>query len=181
MKLKDLVSKYGEYEVIDETEFKTWNATLPEEKSASIQFESREGIQIRLEPSKLETVWKLENGDKYFYICDFGYIGTSSWYECEPDRHKREFGNVFLTKEDAEREAERRKVETLLLKHGGRRWFKKAPSENFYIWLRQGGGIVISDTNPVLGTIYFDSREQAEKAITEIGEQKIKETLFEVR
>lgn len=183
MKLKELVEKYGEYEVIDNIKFKTWDATLPEEKSASIQFESREGIQIRLEPPKPKTVWDLESGDKYFIL----YAdGAAPEYEWRKDgyisKSYRDQGNVFLTKEEAEKDAERRVVETLLLKHGGRRYFD-GHNHNFHISLdeyEEHLKVYILMT-PTQGTIYFDTSARAEKAISEIGEKRIKKALFEVR
>lgn len=163
MKLKNLIEQYGEYDVVMYR-----NITTNE-------------IVINGSKPKPKSAWDLREGDEYFYIYGItvyqAYWGNSEHY----DQLRILAGDVFLTKEEAEKEVERKKIETLLLKHGGRRWFKKAPSENYYIWLRQGGGIVISDTSPVLGTIYFDSREQAEKAVAEIGEARIKQALFKER
>lgn len=154
IKIKDLMSTYGEYTISDE-------------------------LIEKLEPPEATTVWDLPNGDTCYYIDVEGDVILSAWYEsC---RGERDIGNVFLTQEDAESDVERRKVETLLLRHGGRRWFKKAPLKNFYIWLHKGRVIVSADSCPAQGTIYFDSREQAEKAIAEIGETYIKNILFEVR
>lgn len=165
MKLSDLMDKYGD-----------WHVDL----KSVIGNDEIESVTIDLTKPKPKSVWDLKDGDVYYVIDSNGNVPTCyKWigHGCD----EREVGNVFMTKEEAEHEIERRKVETLLLKCGGRRWFKKAPSENYYIWLRQGGGIVISDTSPVLGTIYFDSREQAERAIAEIGEARIKQALFKER
>ena len=88
-----------------------------------------------------------------------------------------------MTEEEAEKDVERRKVETLLLKYGGRRWFKD-DTPNYFIRVYENGGWLTSDwTNhsPIQGTIYFDTEKQAIDAIEEIGEDKIIEALFEVR
>ena len=177
MKLKDLLEKYGEYEVIDETKFKTWDATLPKERSGSIQIEGREGIQIRLEPPKPKSVWDLEERDTIFTInCD-GFIEDDKWYGCFDD--ERDNGNVFLTYEEAEKDLERRKTETLLLKHGGHRWAREGV--NYRLGLQYNMVVICKDMYPLQGAIYFDLEQEAQKAIDEIGEDRIKRALFEVR
>lgn len=184
-KLKDLISEYGEYEIIDEIKFKSWDATLPEEKSGSIQFESREGIQIRLEPPKPKpkSIWGLESGDKYFILYADGAVTEYEWIkDGYISKSYRDQGNVFLTKEEAEKDAERREVETLLLKYGGRRWFDEH-NFNYHIGLDDleehlNVYILVTVTQ---GAIYFDSKDNARKAIDEIGADRIIKALFEVR
>jgi hypothetical protein len=83
--------------------------------------------------------------------------------------------------EEAEKEVERRKFETLLLKYGGRRWFNEK-GDNFYL-VRENKDFETYQAYCILplGTIYFDTEEQAKKAISEIGEERLKRALFEVR
>ena len=171
MKLKELVEKYGEQEVL------CW---------AERADESLEWVNIKLEPPKPKTVWDLEKGDKYFVVCY-----NKSTYTCEMrtwgngdyEKAGREIGILFLTKEEAEKDGERRKVETLLLKHGGRRWFKE-DTPNYFIRVHENGRWLTSDwTNhsPIQGTIYFDTEKQAKDAIEQIGSVRIGKALFEVR
>lgn len=158
MKLKELVEQYGEY-------------TVPQE------------LIEKLEKPKPQSVWELEEGDEYYYINADGYINISTYAEVESEENCVSVGNVFLIYEEAEKDVERRKVETLLLKHGGRRWFKE-DTPNYFIRVYENGGWLKSDwTNhsPIQGTIYFDTEKQAIDAIEEIGEDKIIEALFEVR
>lgn len=155
MKLKELVEQYGEY-------------TVPQE------------LIEKLEKPKPQSVWDLEGREAVFTLnCD-GFIEDDTWYDCLDD--ERDNGNIFLTYEDAVIERERRKVETLLIKHGGRRWFN-GYNHNFYIGLDEyeehlKAYILMT---PTQGTIYFDSKDNARKAIDEIGEERIKKALFEVR
>ena len=167
MKLKELVEQYGEYEV-----------------SASFQFGSSEGIQIRLEPPKpkTNTVWELKDGDPHYWIDGVGKVKECGvWSNESYDPMARDVGNVFLTKEEAEKEIERRKVETLLLKHGGRRRFKE-DGNNFYL-VREGYSFETYQEHWIrhLGAIYFDTEEQARNAVNEIGEERITEALFDCR
>ena len=157
MKLKELVEQYGEY-------------TVPQE------------LIDKLEKPKPKSVWDLEHGDEYVRI-----TGTGGVSECEVctkityDR-QRDVGNVFLTKEEAEKDVERRKVETLLLKHGGRRWYKDGVANWLIVLVEEEDRLTwYIDNKPIQGVIYFDTEEQAKKAISEIGTERIKNALFEVR
>lgn len=165
MKLKDLMEKYGEYEVV----------LSKREATNEIMIEGRK--------PKPKTVWDLTVGDTQYNINPHGIVVPLLWDGGFGDTSRRDFGSVFLTKEEAEQALERRKVEALLLKHGGRRWFKE-DTPNYFIRVHENGLWLTSDwTNhsPIQGTIYFDTKKQAEKAISEIGEDRIKKALFEVR
>lgn len=158
MKLKDLISEYGEYEVSDK-------------------------LIAQFNKPKPKTVWDLKDGDQCIYIDAFGKItGGCLWNEVPQDERARDVGNIFLTKEEAEKDVERRKVETLLLKHGGRRYFD-GHNHNYHIGLdeyeRHLKAYILM--TPTQGTIYFDTSARAKKAISEIGEERIKKALFEVR
>lgn len=158
MKLKDLISNFGECEV-------------PQELIDKFEL-----------LKKPKTIWNIEYNDLYNWIDEEGNINTLSWNEDEVDLNLRKAGNAFINYKEAAKEKERREVETLLLKYGGRRWFKK-DGDNCHIWLMPDGcirmGLVFSA--PAQGLIYFDSKDEAEKAVEEIGEERIIKTLFEVR
>lgn len=164
MKLKDLMEKYGEYEVV----------LSKREATNEIMIEGRK--------PKPKTVWDLKNGNKCYYIDVFGDIEDTGGY-LSPLSEAIDMGIVFLTKEEAEKDVERRKVETMLLKYGGRRWFKE-DTPNYFIRVYENGGWLTSDwTNhsPIQGAIYFDTEKQAKKAVKEIGAERIIKALFEVR
>lgn len=166
MKLKELVEKYGEQEVL------CW---------AERADESLEWVNIKLEPPQPKSVWELKNGDWYYCINVKGEVMSDVWREVVYP--EREVGNAFLTEKDALKDIERRKVETLLLKHGGRRWFKDG-KENWYVTFDRSVGFfryVYTIRDQRQGTIYFDTEKQARKAVAEIGEDRLKKALFEVR
>jgi len=163
MKLKELVEKYGEYDVV---------------VSRSI---TTNEIMINGRKPKPKSVWELEKGDKCYYISLFGDVEDTGGY-LSPLSEAIDTGVVFLTEEDAKKDLERRKVETLLLKHGGRRYFD-GHSHNYHIGLddyEEHLKAYILMT-PTQGIIYFDTSERAQKAVSEIGEERIKKALFEVR
>lgn len=96
----------------------------------------------------------------------------------------REIGNVFLTKDEAETESERRKIETEMLRLGGRRNFK-FNDNNFSIYYSDGinvNGINVEFYHSTMhqGSIYFDSIEATDNAIKTIGEDRLKKYIFGV-
>lgn len=66
-------------------------------------------------PEKPRTVWDLEEGDEWYFInysTDSCYISSTNNLSCI--KAFREIGNVFLTREAAEKELARRKAKTIL-------------------------------------------------------------------
>lgn len=159
IKLNKLVDKYGEYE-IDENKLK----------------------KFLVEP-KPKTVWNLKNGDRYYwYIDSNGNVYNETWKNDAIDNGRRNNGNCFLTKEDAEFEVMRRKVEVTLLKYGRRKF--KYKDYNFYIVYDHDESLVdiLNDTfRQYLNTIYFDTKELCQKAIIAAGEENIKKYIFGVK
>lgn len=176
MKLKELInnenflSKYGDYEIVRDT-----YTTVRKNDKLQLMFD--------IQKPKPKTILDLKIGfDTYYYVDESGDVGISTWYDWDCDKERFNIGNAFLTEEEAEKDTERRKVEALLLKYGGRRWFD-GHNHNFHIGLDEyeehlKAYILMT---PTQGTIYFDTSARAQKAISEIGEERIKEALFEVR
>lgn len=179
MKLKELInnetflSKYGDYEIVGDS-----YTTVRKNDKSQLVFD--------IQKPNPKTVWDLKDGDSHYYywIDGLGKVKEEYiWRDESADPNARDVGNVYLTKEEAEKEVERRKVETLLLKHGGRRWFKD-DLLNYYLVLSENSENLAVDWlkhGPSQGLIYFDLKEQAQKAIEQIGEERIRKALFEVR
>jgi hypothetical protein len=157
IKVEEIAEKYKGYEV-DEEKLKEF-----------------------LTPPTPKTVWNLKNGDRYWSISSYADIYNKTWKNVVVDNWRRNIGNCFLTKEDAEFEVMRRKVETTLLKCG-RREFKNK-DYNFYIVYDHDESLVgiLNDTfRQYSNTIYFDTKELCQKAIEEAGENNIKKYIFGV-
>lgn len=164
MKLKDLIKKYGEYDV----------GLIETPKGQD------EWSRVHLFKPKPKSVWDLGKGDKCYYISLFGDVEDTGGYLI-PLSKAIDMGVVFLTEEEANKDLERRKVETLLLKHGGRRWFKKS-GENWILRLDKHNQATRFEVGePYQGFIYFDSHEEAVNACEQIGNKRIVKALFEVR
>lgn len=157
IKLNEIQAKYGEC-LVDEDKLKE--------------------LLVKPEP---KTVWDLEKGDAYYFIETNGGVYSCNWLVDENDLCRREFGNVFLTEEEAEFELERRKCEAIMLKYG-RRTFKYG-DDNFLLRFDNTDEKVevgFWSVYQFQGSIYFDTKELAQKAIDEIGEERLKKYIFRV-
>jgi hypothetical protein len=135
-------------------------------------------LELYQEPPK--TVWDLKEGDTYYLIFGDGKVTETTWGCC--DKKFREIGNTFLTKEEAEFECERRKIETEMLRLGGRRKFKVIEN-NWYIFYDFYTGHVDSDYDVYdcgQGTIYFDSIKEVHNVIEKVGEKRLRKYIFGV-
>lgn len=123
---------------------------------------------------KPKTIWDLDavNGEEeYYYITEDGEIKTT-YSDSLYDEKVRNLGNAFLTKEEAEFERERRKIEAVIRKYS--RPFK----------LNEGNYVIKHNVTfkmveiGLFGTTdygipYFESEEIAKKVIDEIGEERL--------
>lgn len=129
---------------------------------------------------KTKTIWDFNTNDRnnYYYIDEVGCLRVDKFNEGYFEI-RRDFGNAFLTEEDAEFERERRKIEAILRKYS--RPFKNGEC-NY---------IVVCDTEDnmtfirvaqfhYLGGPVFASEEIAQKVIDEIGEDRLVKYWFRV-
>lgn len=137
-------------------------------------------------PQKPKSVWDLKNGDEYYYIDYYGEIESVFNECCDEDVYIIKCGNAFLTKEEAYHELERRKCEAVLLKYGTRDMMSLGNIEvgKYYIYYDHDiNALVIQFRNRLnyQGTIYFESKEMAQKAIDEVTEERMKKYVFNVK
>lgn len=131
-----------------------------------------------------KNAWELQDGDECYFINVNGSVLSGPWDGNPLQIGSRKTGNVFLTKEEAEFEVERRKIETEMLRLGGRRVFKKEEN-NYYIvcdfdshydiWIFNN-----KSNSFGIGTIYFDSAKEGTNAIDSIGKDRLKKYIFGV-
>ena len=157
IKLNEIQAKYGEY-LVDEEKLK----------------------KLLVKP-KPKTICDLRIGENYYYINAIGDICKTFRIGNDFDEARIEFGNAFLTEEEAEFELERKNCEDIMLKYG-RRTFKydqnnfsiKYDHRNNYI------GIACWIERQYQGNIYYDTEELAKRAINEIGKERLKKYIFRV-
>ncbi len=158
IKVEEIAEKYKGYEV-DEEKLKEF-----------------------LTPPKPKTVWDLKIGDRYWFLDSYGNVCDCVLGNGVIDNGRRAIGNCFLTREEAEFEVERRKVEAILLKYGSRD-FEYSENNNYMYYEHSESSIEIGHYRSCQdqGTIYFDTEELCQKAIKEAGEDNIKKYIFGVR
>ena len=137
-------------------------------------------------PQKPKSVWDLKIGDEYWYITLLGYVEEVSYQSDDEDINIIKAGNAFLTKEEANHEAERRKCEAIMLKYGTRDMVSLGDkyTKKYYIQYDY-------DVNKIMifkhysigiqGVINFKTEELAQKAIEEVGEDRLKKYIFNVK
>lgn len=157
IKLNEIQAKYGEC-LVDEDKLKE--------------------LLVKPEP---KTVWDLKDGDEYWHISTINNNNCATWNGNAWDLAIRENGNAFLTYDEAKFELERRKCEAIMLKYGKRTF--KPRDTNYIIRFDNDDKQTFVDfwrLNQFQGVIYFDTEELAQKAIDEIGEERLKKYIFRV-
>lgn len=122
---------------------------------------------------QVKSVWDLkkEDGEKYYCIDSDGAI-VQHMFDESFDEVNRDRGNAFLTREEAEFELERRKVETIMRKYS--RPFKSG-EYNYVVVCDTENNIILVQVAQFhySGTPVFASREVAEKVVDEIGKDRL--------
>ena len=130
---------------------------------------------------KPKSIWDLDmkDGERYYYLSSNGVIGQGIFNTCY-DKGIRALGNTFLTREEAEFELERRKIEAIMRKYSSP--FKYG-DENWYIayYHDEKDFSVTAYLAVDYGIPYFESAEIAEKVIDEIGQDRLKKYWFRVK
>lgn len=130
---------------------------------------------------KPKTIWDLETKDskEYYRIEASGGI-EESYFDSTYDKYVREAGNAFLTKEEAEFELERRRVEAILKKYS--RSFKSGEFNYIVVYDTENNGILVCAAQfNNSGAPVFENKEIAQKVIDEIGEYRLKKHWFGVK
>ena len=139
-----------------------------------------------LEPytEKHKNVWDLKEREECYSLTICGNVHHGFWDGSSSSIAIRELGELFLTKEEAFADLERRKIETEMLRLGGRRNFK-FNEKNYFIYYSDGinvKGINVGFYTSIMhqGLIYFDSKEQLNEVVQTIGLDRIKKYIFGV-
>ena len=130
---------------------------------------------------KPKTVWDLEEREECYSLTICGNVHHGFWDGSSSSIEIRDTGGIFLTKEEAEFEIERRKIETEMLCLGGRRKFNRGKDNYFIMYTRiEGLDYVNYHSMHEQGVIYFDSELDAINAVKTIGKDRIKKYIFGV-
>lgn len=144
-------------------------------------------VSLRKELTELVTkeareagYWIPSDGDTYWYISTYTRIGKGVWDIMREDSGRLAVGNVFKTKEDVEFELERLRVLSLIKPFTCK--FRKTDDSPLYvITTTVDGGVTVCSYDYICladSTVYFDSKEQALKAVEKVGADDIRKYLF---
>lgn len=124
---------------------------------------------------------KIKEGDVYWAIDGRGHLYDNQWENDLFDGDVFEIGNVFKTEAEAKFMVEKLKVIQELkqlarpFKPDASNWLIQYDNELDFFVLKPYKETVVS-----YGDFYFDDNEEAHKAISKIGEGRIKKYLFGV-
>lgn len=130
---------------------------------------------------QVKSIWDLKkaDGERYYRIYGDGDI-DKLFFNTDYDERARDIGNAFLTREEADFELERRKVEAIMRKYS--RPFEDGKTNYFLVCNRDGKTTGIDYYWSIdCGVPYFESEEIAQKVIDEIGEDRLKKYWFGVK
>lgn len=128
---------------------------------------------------KPKTIWDLEteDGERFYYLSLNGVAGKGI-FNSNYDKEMRAIGNAFLTKEEAEFEAERRKIEAIMRKYSSP--FSPTKSNWYITYDPIVEEVIVRVTNEaILGIPYF-KQGMAEKVIDKIGTEILTHYWFEI-
>lgn len=120
-------------------------------------------------PEEPKTVWDLKEGDKCYVLNTEGMILERIWGSVIGLKSCRAYGNLFLAKEEAEKELARRKAKVILerdTKEFKPDWSNKDQNKTlvYYDSINKKMRVIPCSVN-AFGEIYFATREDAEGSI----------------
>lgn len=119
---------------------------------------------------------KFIDGEYYCFLMTDGDYSEEIWCDDEICLGREEVGNAFKTEEEAEQALEWLKIRKILLDHGGKQTFK--PSQELVLKIFYDEEIdefrPCYLNRPSIGSIIFESEEQAKEAISAVGEARLK-------
>lgn len=137
-------------------------------------------------PEISEKRCRSKNEDEYYYIANDGEILLEHETGCKFDELNFQFGNYFKTIDEADfarkKQFTYQQLSDYALEHNTEAIDWKNPQQNkWFIGCNHNNNTLITGVRQsveFINTVYFTSREIAENAIKEIGEDKIKYYLF---
>lgn len=163
MKLNELIAEYGDYEIKD-----------------------LDAVKAMLERPKPKTVRDLKVGDRYGFLSLMGNYQEISFKDDEFDKCVIKMGKAFLTEEDAIKQRKHDEIHEELKRLAGGHEFVFGEINPFISsivrdhWSDPAVIVTKGIYHKNANEIYFESEEAAQKAIEEIGEERLLRDYFNV-
>lgn len=144
------------------------------------EFDSiNEAVEYAKQVENESGVWKPKKGDRYWVISSNAGVVSCPWCDNHDDRSFFETGNVFKTKDAAEKEVKRRKVYQRLKELAGGYEHRMGYNNHYIYWSGDFEGFRVwsDNSNIQVNQVYFLSSGQAQAAIDELGDDLM--VLFE--
>ncbi|MEY8256978.1 hypothetical protein AAK706_04520 [Erysipelotrichaceae bacterium 66-17] len=159
MNLKEYIELNGEREIVD-----------------------IEALEKCLKPKKQKTIYDIKKYDPYFILTLDGSILKDEWNGWRSEEDMRSMGFVSLTEKEAEIRKKMLMIDEELIRLGGRREFKVCGFNYFLNFNTISESTVYALAGTYMGNeIYFDTEDQARKAVEQIGEQRLIDEYFKPR
>lgn len=146
----------------------------------------KDGFMDFLEKPKPKTVWDLKVGDTYWAINTEGYDYYSVWEDRKNEISMRNQGSVFLTRKEAVFEKKRREVYATVKRYAhefsDEEWYD-SNIEKYYPYYNYNDYSISKCFSSYTrhSELYFQSKEDIEKAIEAVGEEDFKKYYFGVK
>lgn len=157
-----------------------------EEKIKKAEEELKEAREM-LAKCEEDKNWKPKLGEIYCYLDSSNCDNGENWRNDYIDNYRYDIGNCFKTREEAKHRAELVETERQLMKYACEHndeidWNDGNQHKFYFLYDGNDGkiGIMLCWKVKNARTIYFSSREIAQQAIQEIGEEKVKQYLKEM-
>ena len=119
--------------------------------------------------------WKPECEEKYYTIYGCGSVETFKWVDCLMDDLRKEMGNVFQTKAEAERTVHRLRARKKFLDAGGHEGMNGYRFEDVYHAYPQRCDktlIVVREDGVTAFDIWFETEEDCNRAINSLSDDE---------
>ncbi len=128
--------------------------------------------------------WKPQAGELYYHIASTGDVFEKVWINDTLDNGRKEIGNCFGTRDEAIHERERLKVIQQMKKYAVSKE-ERSYAENLLGLVYQPCSgelepMIFGSAGCGLGTMLFETDEDIENCIEEIGEERLKKYYFGV-
>lgn len=137
--------------------------------------------ELETQGDETDNRWKPKENEDYFLVGSNAFIFKNKWYNHDLDNDTFDHTDIFPTEEQAEFDSERKRIRRELMKYGK----NFVPGHDNWAFNYNYRDRIIGYWNSKYSchpfAIYFESEEIAEKAVEEVGSERIKKYLFGVK
>ncbi len=163
-------------EYVEDEEMNNENYIVINGKKAELTEEQLKQLGIEVGKPKR---WRAETQGMYYFVTNTGRVGVSSEWLMEADNFRYNGHNYFQTEDEAQEYARVLKIKRQLMKfvdgHNDEIDWKDSQMLKWHLYCGKPAGIIMigCTCHKIPEIVYFSSKELAQQAIKEIGEENI--------